>query len=101
MNSLLDELNPDRLLTTAETAHLLGVSVAFLEVKGRKNGPRHVHLSPGCVRYKLADIRGWIDSRTFQTTAEAARDGNKLARGPNQGCSVLLTLTDMPGRDAG
>ena len=84
MEESLEDLNPNQLVTTWEAARLLGVSPQFLEGNGRTKGPVHIRLSPGCVRYRLSDIREWIESRVYRSTVEAVRDGHTL-QGPGPG----------------
>ncbi|MDU8929672.1 helix-turn-helix domain-containing protein [Alisedimentitalea sp. MJ-SS2] len=51
----------DRLLTRDEVAKRFGVSKRFLEVSAmRGEGPRRILLGR-LVRYKVSDIRRWID----------------------------------------
>ena len=81
MDDSLEDLNPDQLLATWEAAKLLNVSPQFLESAGRSKGPKHIRVAPGCIRYRLADIRAWVESRAYRSTADAVRDGHTLATG--------------------
>ena len=61
----------DRLCSPAETAELLGIApqtMAHWRVRGC--GPRYLLLNRRCVRYRLSDIRAWLESRTQESTAE-------------------------------
>ena len=58
----------DKLLTSKEAAPLLGVSVAFLE-RDRWAGAQVPFIKVGAraVRYQLADLQAYIDSRRWQS----------------------------------
>lgn len=66
--------NADDLMSTFDVATWLGVSIQFLEI-GRHNnyGPVFVRLSPTMIRYKRADVLSWLQERTYQSTAEYAK----------------------------
>jgi predicted DNA-binding transcriptional regulator AlpA len=69
-----ESADDDELLTTAQTASLLGVSLQWMEIgRSRGYGPHFTKLSPRCVRYRRVDIRAWLRSRTHASTAEYAR----------------------------
>jgi len=59
------------LLTTSEAARFLGVSNAFLE-RDRWAGARipFVKVGSRAVRYRLADLEAYLDSRTRRSTSE-------------------------------
>lgn len=60
------------LLTTAEAAHVLNVSKAFLE-RDRWAGARIPFIKVGsrAVRYRLQDLEAYLESRIRQSTSEA------------------------------
>ncbi len=59
------------LLSTAEAAKLLGVSVRFLEVsRMRGNGPRFCRLSRRIVRYQRADLEDWVEQQIKTSTSQ-------------------------------
>jgi hypothetical protein len=63
----------DELLTTAETAAWLGVSVQWLDI-GRSEGYGPPYQKLGVmVRYRRGTVRGWLRERTFHSTSEYAR----------------------------
>lgn len=59
----------DRLLTTAEAAAFLGMSVRTLEGWRTKIlGPVYLHVG-GRVRYRVADLEAWLDTRIVTEVA--------------------------------
>lgn len=66
----LDVLNSDELLTPAETAALVKLSVGTLKDKRWKGtGPRYLKLTPGRggrIRYRRSDVLVWLNSRNQQ-----------------------------------
>lgn len=61
----------DDLLTTSKTAEWLKVSVQWLEIGRHKGyGPPFKRLSPSQIRYKRADVLGWLEERSFRATSE-------------------------------
>ncbi len=57
---VLNNDNPERLLTEADTALLLGYSPRTLQIwRRRGDGPPFVRLSTRRVRYQYADILAW------------------------------------------
>ncbi len=61
---LLTERDPDQMLTTAETAELLGCSVSFLEIgRIRDYGPPARKITPRMVRYRRGDVLAWVQER--------------------------------------
>jgi predicted DNA-binding transcriptional regulator AlpA len=77
-------LEPDRLLSTAELAEVLGCSVAWLELRRMNGGgPPYIRVSHRRVRYKVSDLEQWLRSRTFTNTAEAK--AGKTAEGVKAG----------------
>src|SRR5262249_5339308 len=70
--ALLANAGPDDLnVHTKEAAVLFGVSEEWLELGRIKGyGPRFVVLGPRTVRYRLSDLRKFIESRIATTTAD-------------------------------
>jgi hypothetical protein len=61
----------DELLSTPQTAMLLGVSVPFLEIgRSAGYGPPYCRVTPRLVRYRRGDLRQWLRQRTFTSTAQ-------------------------------
>jgi hypothetical protein len=64
-------LPDDTLLSTADLACWLGVSIQFLTIgRSRGYGPAFVRLSPTTVRYRASDARAWLTERTHRRTSE-------------------------------
>lgn len=62
-------LNPDRLLTRPEVVSHFGLSLRFLEVSVvRGDGPPMIKVGRS-VRYSVADLRAWINSRRVHSTS--------------------------------
>lgn len=61
----------DKLLTTREAAHLLGVSLAFLE-RDRWAGARipFIRIGSRAVRYRRGDLDAYIGARLKRSTSE-------------------------------
>lgn len=60
----------DRLLSRAEVEVHFGLSRRFLEVSAvRGDGPPMIRINRA-VRYKVADIRGWIERHRVNSTSE-------------------------------
>ena len=73
---LAERGSPDDLLPTRETADLIGTSHQWLEIGRTKGyGPPFVRISPRCIRYRRSAIITWLDSRTFNSTAEYVSRG--------------------------
>jgi hypothetical protein len=65
-----DTGDADQLLTTRETARLLGVSEEWLEIgRSRGYGPTFTRLSARCVRYSRGNIREFLRQRSHKSTA--------------------------------
>jgi len=69
----------DLLLTTAEAAELLRLSLATLaQMRMRRGGgPRYLKLGRGKgskVLYRKSEIMRWLESREYGLTAEYGRD---------------------------
>lgn len=64
--------NSPRLITTGQTAALLGVRVTTLESwRLRGNGPCYRKIGR-LVRYAEADVLAWIDAQTRTSTSQQA-----------------------------
>jgi hypothetical protein len=60
-------------LTTEQAAGYFGLTARALEERRRRgDGPPFVRLSATCVRYRVSDLEGYAQERTFMSTAEAA-----------------------------
>ena len=69
--SQFSTLDPDTLICTAGVAKLIGYSTQWLEIgRHRGYGPAFIRLGPRRIRYRVADIRAWLDERKFRSTAE-------------------------------
>ena len=67
-----DSLNEDRLLSRGEVQNIFGISQRFLEsaaVKG--GGPAYCKIGRN-VRYRVADLRQWIEAQRVNSTSEGA-----------------------------
>lgn len=65
-----DNLSPDRLLTRPEVHMAFGLTQRFLEVSAvRGDGPPMVKIGRS-VRYRVADLRTWIDARRVNSTSD-------------------------------
>lgn len=63
-------ISPDRLLTRPEVVAHFGLSQRFLEISAvRGDGPPMVKIGRA-VRYRVADLRTWIATRTVQSTSQ-------------------------------
>jgi len=55
----------DSLLTSRDVSELLSVSVATLcRWRERGDGPRWIELTAGIPRYRLEDVRLWLEERS-------------------------------------
>ncbi len=65
---------PERLLTSTETAEILGLRPQTLRVwRLRGRGPRYVRLgstSRSRVAYRFSEVQAWLDTHTFNSTSE-------------------------------
>lgn len=65
------ELNPERLLTRDEVAALFGITRRYLEVSAvRGDGPPMIRVGARMVRYRVRDLREWIDSNRVASTSD-------------------------------
>jgi predicted DNA-binding transcriptional regulator AlpA len=63
--------DPDMLLDTKQLARWLGVSVPWLEIgRSRCYGPPYKKIGPKSVRYRVGDIRKWLEERSYKSTSE-------------------------------
>ena len=53
----------DRLLTIQELSTLIQLSVGTLYRLSSEGRIPTVHLSPRCIRFRLSDLRRWIESK--------------------------------------
>jgi hypothetical protein len=64
----------DDLLTTAEVAAWLGVSVQWVDIgRSESYGPPFQKLGPHIVRYHRGTVREWLLARTHYSTSEYGR----------------------------
>ncbi|AGI67541.1 hypothetical protein OAN307_c18890 [Octadecabacter antarcticus 307] len=67
-----DELKDDRLLNRREVAVHFGVSQRYLEVSAAKGcGPPMIKFGR-CVRYRVGDLREWINAHRVQSYKHSA-----------------------------
>jgi predicted DNA-binding transcriptional regulator AlpA len=65
------EGDADELMSQRAVAEWLGVSGQWLSVgRHRGFGPPFVRLTPRMVRYRRGDVRAWLESRRYSSTAE-------------------------------
>ena len=65
------ELNPERLLTRDEVEALFGISRRYLEASAvRGDGPSMIRVGARMVRYRVRDLRDWIDANRVASTSE-------------------------------
>jgi len=63
----------DDLLTTTELCEWLAVSTQWAEIARHKSlGPKWISLSTRRIRYRRSDVLAWLESRTRQSTRDAA-----------------------------
>jgi predicted DNA-binding transcriptional regulator AlpA len=65
---------PEQLLTSTETATMLGLQPQTLRVwRLRGQGPQYVRLGSSTrarVAYRLSVVQAWLDNHTFRNTSE-------------------------------
>ena len=77
-SGLLNPDDPDENWTTLQLAVRLGVSVQWLEIqRGKDGGPPFVMLAGRVIRYRPADVRAWLETRSHKSTAEYMSNNNK------------------------
>lgn len=70
----------ERLLNTKEAAEVLGLSPRTLEeYRWRGGGPRYLHLSRNCIRYRHSDLIEWANARGRLSTTDAFMTDRGLA----------------------
>ena len=58
----------DRLISRAEAEQIFGISKRYLEIAGQRNeGPRMIRIGRS-VRYRVCDIRQWIETCAVDPT---------------------------------
>jgi len=75
-----EKFGEDTLVTTAELAEWLGLSVRTIEGLRRDAPdrlPPHIRIGARTIRYRVGDVRDWLAHRGIATDAE---DSAKLAR---------------------
>ena len=66
-----NEVNPERLLTRDEVEALFGISRRYLEVSAvRGDGPPMIRVGSRMVRYRVGDLREWLDARRVSSTSD-------------------------------
>ncbi len=66
-----DELSDDRLLSRPEVEERFGISRRYLEISAvRGDGPMMTKIGRS-VRYRVGDLRAWIDARRRASTSDA------------------------------
>lgn len=69
-----DEVSADRLLTRKEAAAYFALGLRFLEVAAvRGDGPPFIKINRS-VRYRVGDIRDWIEARRVRSTSDVVAD---------------------------
>lgn len=65
------ELSPNRLLTRREVEAEFGISARYLEIHAvTGDGPPMIRISRSSIRYRVADLRDWIEARRVRSTSE-------------------------------
>jgi predicted DNA-binding transcriptional regulator AlpA len=73
MNTYLNHAEESRLLKEDAAAELMDVSVRTLQAwRARQAGPAYVRVGRN-VRYRLRDIRSWIDANTVGGSSAVVR----------------------------
>jgi len=71
MHATLSNTDPDALLTEAQTADLLSISMRTLQAwRVRGGGPVFVRAGRA-IRYRRCDLLGWIKANTVPNTSAA------------------------------
>ena len=61
------------ILTVKEAAGYLKLGKPTLDrYRVLGGGPRYLKISPGAVRYRRADLDGWLESKLIGSTSESA-----------------------------
>jgi len=70
MSTVIDESGVIQ-YNEAQTARLLGLSRKTLQkFRLTGEGPRYIRVSARCVRYRIADIHTWQESKLVSSTSE-------------------------------
>lgn len=81
LSSQINSLDENQLLCTKQMARLLSVSPQWLEIGRVKGyGPPYLKLTPRAIRYRLSEVREWLDKRAYQSTSQY-----ELASQPGEG----------------
>lgn len=67
---MLQDENNDLLLNRRQVEERFGISVRFLEIAAVKGGGPIMIKVGRSVRYRVRDIREWIESRRVHSTSE-------------------------------
>ena len=72
----------DDLIDEQELARWLGVSRQFVQQqRTRETGPRFIRMgATRMIRYKVSDVRAWLESRTLLMTEGYRRKPKKIER---------------------
>lgn len=66
----MEQLDPNVLLTDEQAAEIIGLKVSTIRYwRYTGEGPAFVKVGGKCVRYRLADINEWIESRLYRSTS--------------------------------
>ena len=66
-----NELRLERLLTRDEVEAVFGISRRYLEVSAvRGDGPPMIRVGSRMVRYRVGDLREWLDARRVSSTSD-------------------------------
>jgi len=66
-----NELSLERLLTRDEVEAVFGISRRYLEVSAvRGDGPPMIRVGSRMVRYRVGDLREWLDARRVSSTSD-------------------------------
>jgi predicted DNA-binding transcriptional regulator AlpA len=72
--AFLEDRNSQELIDTRELAEYLGVSTQWAEIARHEGkGPKWLPLSTRQIRYRVSEVRAWLDSRVCAHTAEYTR----------------------------
>lgn len=67
-----EHINDDRLLSRSEVHTIFGLTQRYLEVAAVKgNGPPMIKIGRS-VRYRVADLRQWIEGQRVSSTSEGS-----------------------------
>ena len=64
----------DTLLTPDDVARMMRVSRRTVSTWGyRGQGPRYVHVTHNCVRYRMSEVRKWLNDQEKQEQKQEVR----------------------------